>query len=153
MVLIRPFLSQRNTFFQINLNRSKHNSTIKLSFDPIFELWIFSMEKVLKNLNTLLFQSRFYKIDFLTLAAIQFFMRNRFQFQIKFNKMNKEVYIILTILWGRLAVPRGWWWWWVTGGLSFVVHLRPDQQVVYIRSMEKRRGNVGYRLNRMRFNS
>lgn len=67
--------------------------------------------------------------------------------------MNKEVYIILTILWGRLAVPRGWWWWWVTGGLSFVVHLRPDQQVVYIRSMEKRRGNVGYRLNRMRFNS
>lgn len=76
VVLIRPFLSQRNTFFQINLNRSKHNSTIKLSFDPIFELWIFSMEKVLKNLNTLLFQSRFYKIDFLTLAAIQFFMRN-----------------------------------------------------------------------------
>lgn len=76
MVLIRPFLSQRNTFFQINLNRSNHNSTIKLSFDPIFELWIFSMEKVLKNLNTLLFQSRFYKIDFLTLAAIQFFMRN-----------------------------------------------------------------------------
>lgn len=76
MVLIRPFLSQRNTFFQINLNRSKHNSTIKLSFDPSFELWIFSMEKVLKNLNTLLFQSRFYKIDFLTLAAIQFFMRN-----------------------------------------------------------------------------
>lgn len=67
--------------------------------------------------------------------------------------MNKEVYIILTILWGRLAVPRGWWWWWVTGGLSFVVHLRSDQQVVYIRSMEKRRGNVGYRLNRMRFNS
>lgn len=38
VVLIRPFLSQRNTFFQINLNRSKHNSTIKLSFDPIFEL-------------------------------------------------------------------------------------------------------------------